>query len=359
MSSGSFVESVRRAGSAVPVARRETGNRIAWVDYAKGLCIFAVVAMYATHHVQQLLHETGWMQRVVDFAQPFRMPDFFLLSGLFVARVIDRPLRKYIDTKILFFLYFYCIWVTFRFAYTDLRVATDRLSLWSDYLWLYIEPPSGPLWFIYLLAIFFLAVRLLRGLSPPLVLIGATMLNLAQLNTGFILVDKFAHYFVFFYAGHLFSAYIFRFAEWAQAHARVVMALIAVWLVGNGFLVFDGWSADAAVSLFLGFTGAFAVLLFATLCRMQDWLGWLAYLGRNSIVIYLGFVVPLALMRRFIVGLAGHVDVGTVTLLVTLICVAGALVLYLVLRRMPLLRFVYARPAWISFYARQPGRWYG
>jgi uncharacterized membrane protein YcfT len=33
------------------------------------------------------------MGALVAFAKPFRMPDFFLISGLFLARVIGRPVR--------------------------------------------------------------------------------------------------------------------------------------------------------------------------------------------------------------------------------------------------------------------------
>ena len=45
----------------------------------------------------------GWMHAAVAFARPFRMPDFFLISGLFLARVIDRARRDYLDRKVLHF----------------------------------------------------------------------------------------------------------------------------------------------------------------------------------------------------------------------------------------------------------------
>ena len=56
------------------------------------------------------------MHAVVEFAKPFRMPDFFLISGLFLARVIDRDWRTYIDRKVVHFAYFYVLWVTIQFA---------------------------------------------------------------------------------------------------------------------------------------------------------------------------------------------------------------------------------------------------
>ncbi len=71
-------------------------DRIAWIDYAKGICLIAVVCMYTAYYVQDQTG-TGWMQYWVDFARPFRMPDFFLLAGLFLARTIDRPWRDYLD----------------------------------------------------------------------------------------------------------------------------------------------------------------------------------------------------------------------------------------------------------------------
>src|SRR6478672_7812751 len=195
-------------------------TRIDWVDYAKGLCIFAVVTMYTTHHVQQITQSAGWMHAVVEFAKPFRMPDFFLLAGLFVSPVLNRQWRDYLNSKILYFVYFYAVWVTFRFAFTDLRQLPEAgaVAVLLNYLQLYVEPPSGPLWFIYLLALFFAAVRLLHRLAAPLVLAAAAVLQVADVNTGIILVDKFAHYFVFFYAGYLFSSQVFDIAAWAAAH---------------------------------------------------------------------------------------------------------------------------------------------
>ena len=39
------------------------------------------------------------------------MPDFFLISGLFLAARIDRPWPAYLDTKVVHFAYFYVLWV--------------------------------------------------------------------------------------------------------------------------------------------------------------------------------------------------------------------------------------------------------
>ncbi|HJV81846.1 acyltransferase family protein [Noviherbaspirillum sp.] len=328
-------------------------DRVEWVDYAKGICIILVVTLYATHHVHQLTHASGWMQHVVDFAQPFRMPDFFLISGLFVSRVIDRPLRSYIDTKILHFVYFYALWVTFRFTYTDLRhvLDADKFAVLSGYLHLYVQPPDGPLWFIYILSLFFLAVRLLRRVPAPLVLAGAAVLQVANFNTGLLLFDKFTHYFVFFYSGHIFARHVLGTAAWAQSHAAATVATLAGWFLVNWTLVELGFATRPGVSLLMGYAGAFAVLLLATLLSRVRWTHWLRYLGQHSIVVYLGFVLPLALMRGLISERLLIHDIGNLALVVTVVSVAGAMMLYWMVRNTPF-RFLFARPAWAAIAAR-------
>src|SRR5215470_2859273 len=84
-----------------------TAPRVDWVDYAKGICIVMVVMMHSVLGVELAAGETGFMHAVVMFAKPFRMPDFFLISGLFLPLVIDRDWRTYLDRKVVHFAYFY------------------------------------------------------------------------------------------------------------------------------------------------------------------------------------------------------------------------------------------------------------
>ena len=101
------------------------------------------------------------MHALVAFAKPFRMPDFFLISGLFLARVIDRDWRTYLDRKVLHFAYFYLLWVTIQFAFKAPGLAAEHgaLGVVGLYAEAFIEP-FGTLWFIYLLPIFFVVTKL-------------------------------------------------------------------------------------------------------------------------------------------------------------------------------------------------------
>src|SRR6266702_8541833 len=75
-------------GRNLPLAG--SAARLDWVDYAKGICIVMVVMMHSVLGVEAASGQTGFMHWLVMFAKPFRMPDFFLISGLFLAVVIDR-----------------------------------------------------------------------------------------------------------------------------------------------------------------------------------------------------------------------------------------------------------------------------
>ena len=109
--------------------------RVDWVDYAKGICIVMVVMMHSVLGVEAAAGQTGFMHWLVMFAKPFRMPDFFLISGLFLSVVIDRDWRTYLDRKVVHFAYFYLLWVTIQFGFkapsfaAEIELAPCRLSV--------------------------------------------------------------------------------------------------------------------------------------------------------------------------------------------------------------------------------------
>src|SRR3954468_18054553 len=116
-------------GRAMTTNGTSTGGRVDWVDYAKGFCIVFVVMMHSTLGVEQAAGQQGWMHWLVEFARPFRMPDFFLISGLFLANVISRDWRTYLDRKVVHFAYFYLLWVTIQFAFKAPGLAAEHGAL--------------------------------------------------------------------------------------------------------------------------------------------------------------------------------------------------------------------------------------
>lgn len=332
---------VRRAGPA---------ERIDWVDYAKGICIVLVVMMHAVLGVEAAAGQTGFMHAVVTFAKPFRMPDFFLISGLFLAVVIDRDWRTYLDRKVVHFAYFYLLWVTIQFAFKAPGFAAELG--WGRVATLYLESfiePFGTLWFIYLLPIFFVVTKLTRRLPPFAVLGAAVALESARVATGWTVIDEFASRFVYFYAGYLFAHAVFALSDSARRAPIAALALLAAWALINGALVWTGFSEWPLVSLVLGFAGAAAIIVTGTLLARTRWITALRFIGEHSIVIYLAFFLPMAATRTLLLKTGVIADIGVVSLLVTIAGVIGALAIW----RLALLaraNFLFERPAafWIA-----------
>ena len=327
-------------------------GRVDWVDYAKGFCIVFVVMMHSTLGVEQAAGHEGFMHTVVAFAKPFRMPDFFLISGLFLAQVIDRGWRTYLDRKVVHFVYFYLIWTALQFAFKAPLFAQENGV--AGTAWLYVESfwePFGTLWFIYLLPIFFVVTKLARGFAipPALVWLLAAALESAPINTGSTVIDEFAARFVFFYTGYLLARHVFALAAAAQAQPETAVAGLTVWGLLNGALVFNGLSELPGVSLGLGLIGAMAVVTVAALMARSDLFRPLRYCGRNSIVIYLAFFLPMALSRTLLLKTGWIADIGVVSLVVTATGVIGALLLFWAVRH-TFLRFLFERPDrfWIA-----------
>src|SRR5215813_10287447 len=267
-----------------------TGERVDWVDYAKGFCIVFVVMMHSTLGVEAAAGREGWLHYAVAFALPFRMPDFFMISGLFLANVIDRDWRTYLDRKVVHFAYFYVLWVTIQFAFKAPSFAAEHG--WNHVPVLYLEAfvePFGTLWFIYLLPIFFVVVKAAHSLRvPPLAvwLIGAA-LEIARIHTGWTVIDEFASRFVYFYTGYILASRIFMLAAEAQAWPALAIGSLLIWGVLNGLMVFGGLSTERGVSLVLGLAGAAAVVSVSALLALSHLARPLRYFGENSIVIYL------------------------------------------------------------------------
>jgi uncharacterized membrane protein YcfT len=306
-----------------------TSGRVDWVDTAKGICIVMVVMMHSVLGVEAAAGHTGFMHAVVMFAKPFRMPDFFLISGLFLALVIDRDWRTYLDRKLVHFAYFYVLWVTIQFGFKAPGFATE--SGWAhvgvEYLESFIEP-FGTLWFIYLLPIFFVVIKLTRKVSPILVWAIAAALEMTHLATGLTAIDEFCARFVYIYSGYLFANYVFALSDRARAHPMPAIAGLALWALVNGGLVDLGYSELPIVSLMLGLAGACAIITVGTLLARMHWWNFLQFCGEHSIVIYLAFFLPMASTRTLLLKTGVIHDIGMVSLITSVVGVVGSLLIW-------------------------------
>lgn len=350
--------SARAEGAARPDA---DSDRVAWVDTAKGICIILVVAMHATLGVGAALGGEGFMHAAVAFSKPFRMPDFFLLSGLFLARVIDRDWRSYADKRVVHFAYFYVLWLLIHSAVKYGQVSGGTPAGFVHHLLFSLVEPYSTLWFIHILAVFSVVTKILRPVPPVIVFAAAAALQIMPVDSPSTLAHEFCERWVYFLAGYLFAAHVFRLAAWVRAHAAFALAGIALWAGVNGALAFMPTGLTTAptaaeypgLSLVLGLAGAAAIVAVASLLSRARIDAPLRYAGGNSIAIYLAFVLPMAAAREALIRTGLLTDVGWLALVVTAVAVIVPLILER-LSRGTRCAFFFRRPAWAHLPAVKP-----
>jgi uncharacterized membrane protein YcfT len=333
-------------------------SRIDWVDYAKGVCIILVVMMHTTLGVEKALGTDTWLHPFIDWARPFRMPDFFLISGLFLASRIEMPWRAYFDSKVLHFIYFYVLWMTIQYLSKSYGLYHElgMQGMLASYVLGFIEP-FGTLWFIYILAAFFALTKLTRHVPPFIILAIAAIFEAAHIETGWTLVDEFASRFVYFFAGYWLAKYVFKFAD--QVNMQKVLVVISgliVWGFANYLLVQYGYSQLPFLGLLLGVVGAGAVVSFSVLLTKSGFADAIRFCGKNSIVIYLGFFLFMASSRSLMLKFMHGMDGGITALIVTTIGVIGPILLFWGTKGTRL-DFLFHRPNWARL-AKEKKQWH-
>ncbi|MBK3406373.1 acyltransferase family protein [Methylorubrum populi] len=328
--------------------------RYAWVDVAKGICILLVVMMHSTLGTGEAMGGEGFLHPVVAFAKPFRIPDFFLLSGLFVGRVLDRDWRRFADRRIIHFAYFYLLWLLLQSAVKYETVAGDGgIPAFLSHLALALVEPYSTLWFIYLLAVFSIVTKLLRPLPGPALLGTAALLQIMPVQTSSFLVEEFCARYVYFVGGYLLADQIFAFSDAVRRYRRLALASLGAWALAEGWLAFTPsgipdhptLASLPGVGLAAGFAGALAIVALASLLAEAGGVvtGALRTCGKRSIVIYLAFFLPMAACRSLIVKTGVVEDVGLASLAVMSVAVV-----------LPLLFERLIRGTWLDFLFRRP-----
>ncbi|MEM6384113.1 MAG: acyltransferase family protein [Pseudomonadota bacterium] len=342
-------------------------GRVDWVDVAKGVCIFFVVMMHATLGVQEITGEQSWMGSIVAWAAPFRMPDFFFIAGLFLMRTIDAPWLRFIDRKIIHFVYFYLIWMVIQGVLKGGLLTGDPGAVPGVLLTALYEP-FGTLWFIYILPIMFMVVRLTRQVPVWLMLVVTAALEIAPITSGIFLLDEFCARFVYFYAGYALATHAFRMADEARDKPLLALVFLSSWAIVNTFAVFTpvellGETRTIAqlpvVSLVMGGLGALAVISFAAVVTGGALGRLLSYMGARSIVIYLAFFVPMVIVREAGVRFGLITDTGLLSLVTTLAAVSLPLLGYWLIKTVKplgIFAFLFERPQWARIERDSSGR---
>lgn len=343
-------------------------DRLAWVDAAKGVSIILVVMMYSAYNTGEYTGQVGFLHYVIGFATPFRMPEFFLISGLFLSQVIARPWLQFVDRRVVHYLYFYVLWVTIMLGLKIGVYELDLSKMLKELAFAMVQP-YGVLWFVYLLAIFGLVTKLLYQLSVPawVVLPVAIGLEVLSPHSASYVVTQFAAYFVFFYLGFLTGPAILKLVDLCQRYSARAWAALCVWALVNGVLVFSpgyevqpvGMQMGSAVlpgmHFVLAVAGTLALCIACGLVVQLPFSRWLVWLGKHSLVVYLAFTIPMSLFRAVALKTGLITDTGLLSVSVMIVSIVSSLILYAIVRATGIGNFLFERPGWASLLHRKGG----
>jgi uncharacterized membrane protein YcfT len=200
-----------------------------------------------------------------------------------------------------------------------------------------------------LLPVFFVFIKLTKRVPVWIMWPAAAALEISHLQTGWMVPDEFAARFVYIYTGYVLAPHIFKVAKRVQDNPWHGFLMLALWAPVDGTFVYMGWEKLPFISLALGLLGAAAVIRAGALLSLTDFAKPLRYCGRNSIVIYLAFFLPMAASRALLLKSGIVSDIGTICAIVTVCGVLGSLAMYWAANAIGA-TFLFERPArfWLT-----------
>ncbi|MBD8059616.1 acyltransferase family protein [Cellulomonas sp. JH27-2] len=312
--------------------------RLAWVDFAKGVAIVAVVF----HHAVQFLDRVSPMPGLVLHADQqiatFRMPLFFLASGFFAAKTLRSGWSAVLHKRVALFMYIYALWNTIQFVVSSLMPPElEPRATFGDYLLSFIAPDSV-LWFVYALAVYSVVARACLSV-PPIAQVAAALVVAFLVSSDIVHVEQYAwrlslmSYVFFIFAVHYRDLVdgLARRATWPVALATCATYTLCVFVVGQVFpdRMPPGLRLSLSVlSLAAGVTASVVVVAVPGM-RVVAWLGTRTlpvYVAHMLVIQALGLVLWKAGWTAQPVAEAAAVSVAlTLTAIVVTLALHGGL----------------------------------
>lgn len=303
-------------------------SRLAWIDYARGICIILVCYRHcfdglreadlpvADYHLLEILNVCFYS---------FRMPLFFIVSGLFVSRSLQKKgLTDYIRGRFNIVFFPLIIWGSLQITLQLLlKNYVNAKPSPTDYINLIIYPrnPSNNQQFWYLNALFFVGVfyaffkvvlrfKLWQQVVLSFILYSVSGYMSYKSISFYIFPDIF-HFYMYFCIGDIISAWIFK----KETAAKI---LSAPWMIVSGIFCIAmqtlftsinlGHNDDNYINMHMPYlflpislSGCAFMIQLAHLLEKKAVLKWLRVIGYHSLYIYLMHLMLIAGARVVLV----------------------------------------------------------
>jgi fucose 4-O-acetylase-like acetyltransferase len=279
-------------------------SRWEWVDYLKGLAIVLVAYRHVLIGIQRSgLVVPEWLVTANMIFFSFRMPLFFILSGLFISGSLSkRTVPQLINIKFANILYPYLVW---SFIQISLQIfmggSTNSNRGFRDYLYILYQP-RGLDQFWYLPALFFATVFYIlikRTFNPPhwvQLLLGLLLYFLAPYADSVSIMSDWMSFYFFFALGDALSVFFFKASSqrFLKSHWTLI-GMIPIFILTQVYYI----RHNVGLVEFLIISLVGCLFMFMLAFRLERWgtLRFLRVLGYHSLYIYVMHVIVAAFIR--------------------------------------------------------------
>ncbi len=286
-------------------------RRLFWVDYAKGIAIILVVYRHILIGIERSgIEVSEWLRNVNEMVYSFRMPLFFILSGIFISRTIEKYKgNTFIKLKSKTILYPYLVWgiiqITIQIVLS--KYTNSHRSL-VDYTYLIINPRAiDQLWYLLALfncsILFYLLFSLSKSNSWVLLTISFVLYSGSYLIEHISLFHDIFYYFFFLVLGHLGRQIFLDDAYRVYLKSPKVLFITLPFFFATQWYWLNHQDMNHILFIPIALIGCFVIYSISFILAERNWLQVITIAGRHSLQIYLMHLLIVSMVRIIMVKL--------------------------------------------------------
>jgi len=291
----------------------ENKFRLEWVDYAKAIAIILVVYRHILIGVQRSgITVDLWLININEVVYSFRMPLFFLLSGIFVAKSIaKRQGYRFVGYKFNTIYYPYLIWgviqITLQIILSKYTNANRSII---DYTYLLINPRAiDQLWYLSALftvsILFYLLYSYFNFKNIYIFFLSVILYGFSAFVKDYSLIHDLCYYIIFFVIGHLISNILLEPKNFQFLYSLKLFLLLTPLFWYSQWYWLHNQDMNMYLFAIIALLGTAYVFSISFILAKYKLFSFMKIVGKHSLQIYLLHVMIIAAVRIVLTNILG------------------------------------------------------
>ncbi len=287
-------------------------TRLKWVDYVKGIAIVLVVYRHVLIGIERSgINIPSYMVTANMIFYSFRMPLFFILSGLFInASLQKKTFKELFSIKLETLIYPYFIWVflqvTTQIIFTDFTNSSRGLI---DYTYIFYLPRElDQFWYLPALFNVTLVYAFIKSkLNPPVffqIVFGLALYFTSPYLRDISIISDWMEFYVFFAVGDAVSHFLLNTSNQQKLKSPLLLVLsfpvfifIQLYYLSKPESYFTSIATGRTEYIFIALAGCFMMIVFSLFIENFKQIRFLRIIGLHSLYIYVMHVFVFSFIR--------------------------------------------------------------